>query len=77
MNLISYINQKRGRAAELSRSIGLTPVLISQWANGQRQVPAERCPEIEKATLGVVSCEELRSDVDWAYLRGTQSKESA
>ncbi|MDT4679101.1 transcriptional regulator, partial [Escherichia coli] len=30
----------------------------------------ERCPAIEKATGGAVTCEELRPDIDWAYLRG-------
>lgn len=71
MNLKSYMGQKRGLASALGRAIGVTPVLISQWANGHRPIPAERCPEIEKATSGEVTCEELRPDVDWAYLRGT------
>ncbi len=34
---------------------------------------AERCIEIEKAAGGAVRCEDLRPDVDWAYLRGTAS----
>ena len=71
MNLKAYIDQQRGRASSLGRALEITPVLVSQWASGQRQVPAERCPEIEKATLGAVTCEELRPDVDWAYLRST------
>ena len=70
MNLRTYIDQQRGQASALGRAIGVTPVLISQWANGHRSVPAERCPAIEKATSGEVTCEELRPDVDWAYLRG-------
>lgn len=73
MNLRTYIDQQRGQASALGRAIGVTPVLISQWANGHRPVPAERCPEIEKATSGEVTCEELRPDVDWAYLRGTNT----
>jgi DNA-binding transcriptional regulator YdaS (Cro superfamily) len=35
------------------------------------RVPAEYCPAIEKATAGAVRCEDLRPDVDWAYLRAT------
>ena len=73
MNLRTYIDQQRGQASALGRAIGVTPVLISQWANGHRPVPAERCPAIEKATSGEVTCEELRPDVDWAYLRGTNT----
>ncbi|HIB1403542.1 TPA: transcriptional regulator [Salmonella enterica subsp. enterica serovar Muenchen] len=71
MNLKSYTKKQRGRSAILGRVLSVPPVLISQWANGVRQIPAERCPEIEKATGGAVTCEELRPDVDWSYLRGT------
>ena len=60
-----------GGQAALARLLGLAPPTVNQWVSGQRQVPAERCPEIEKATLGAVTCEELRPDVDWAYLRST------
>lgn len=74
MNLRTYIDQQRGQASALGRAIGVTPVLISQWANGRRPIPAERCPAIEKATSGEVTCEELRPDVDWAYLRGANTK---
>lgn len=36
----------------------------------QRQnVPAEYCPAIERATGGMVRCEELRPDVEWDVLR--------
>ena len=71
MRLIEYIKQ-RGSQSELARTLDLKPVSIHQWANGIRQVPAERCPAIERATGGAVRCEELRPDVDWAAIRGTQ-----
>jgi len=29
------------------------------------------CINIERESLGAVRCEDLRPDVDWAYLRGT------
>ncbi|MGK0703699.1 transcriptional regulator [Yokenella regensburgei] len=73
MNLKKYTTQERGRAANLGRKLDVPSVLISQWASGTRQVPAERCPEIEKATQGDVTCEELRPDVDWEYLRRSAS----
>lgn len=43
---------------------------VQQW--GKSRVPAEFCPAIERETKGAVTCEDLRPDVDWAYLRGTQ-----
>lgn len=42
---------------------------IQAWRS--TRVPAEYCPEIEKATNGAVRCEDLRPDMDWAYLRAT------
>jgi DNA-binding transcriptional regulator YdaS (Cro superfamily) len=42
---------------------------IQQWRS--TRVPAEYCPRIEMLTQGAIRCEDLRPDVDWAYLRGT------
>lgn len=71
MTLKTYTSNKRGKATELAKKLGVPATLISQWANGIRQIPAERCPEIEKATSGAVRCEDLRPDIDWSYLRVT------
>lgn len=70
MNLTEYLSVI-GAVNRLAHDIGAHPVLVSQWKNGRRRVPAERCPAIEKATGGTVRCEDLRPDVDWAYLRAT------
>lgn len=80
MDLKTYIELagERGTNLVLASAIGVSPVIISQWKTGARPVPAERCPAIEKATSGAVRCEDLRPDVDWAYLRNsTQTKEAA
>lgn len=42
------------------------------WFNTSRSVPAEKCPDIERATREAgspVFCEELRPDVAWAVIR--------
>ena len=44
---------------------------IYAWMSGKRRVPSSLCPAIEKTTSGAIRCEDLRPDVDWAYLRGT------
>lgn len=70
MDLNKYLEQGGpGSAAILAKALNVSPVLISQWRSGARRVPAERCPDIEGATRGMVKCEELRDDVDWAVLR--------
>lgn len=47
---------------------------IWKWLNSpnpERMPPAEYCPDIERATGGAVTCEDLRPDVNWSVLRGT------
>lgn len=58
-----------GETKRLAFAIGVAPSVVSQWKNGVRQVPADRCPAIERATGGLLRCEVLRPDVDWAVLR--------
>lgn len=58
MNLDRYLSDKT--ANDLARDIGVPPVLISQWRNGIRPVPIERCMPIEKATGGQVTRKDLR-----------------
>lgn len=74
MQLSDWTNQKRGNSIWLARQMGITPTLISQWGSGQRPVPSDRCPDIERLTGGQVTCEELKPDVDWGYLRGTAAR---
>lgn len=58
-----------GGQAGMARALDVTPAAVNQWCKGLRSVPAERCPEIERATGGKVRCEELRPDVAWEVLR--------
>lgn len=61
-----------GSMKALADRLGITKGAVHQWSLPGRQVPAEHCPRIERLTLGAVTCEQLRPDVDWAYLRGTR-----
>ncbi|MGK5044927.1 transcriptional regulator [Janthinobacterium sp. GB4P2] len=63
MKLLDYL-QVRGSQRLLAKQLGISPVLISQWANVQRPTPPDRCVEIEKATQGAVCRRDLRPD-DW------------
>lgn len=65
-----------GSQSALAKRIDCAPQVINNWLR-RNNVPAEHCPEIEKATGGVVRCEDLRPDVDWSYLRQTVIKEAA
>ena len=72
MELNDYL-KRRGACVELAKHLGVRSVMLSQWRYGIKQVPAERCIEIERATEGAVRCEELRPDIDWGYLRASAS----
>lgn len=63
-----------GSATALADLLGITKGAVSQWKDEGRKVPADYCPSIERITDGAVRCEELRPDVDWAYLRSTTAK---
>lgn len=66
-----------GSMTALAGALGVTKGAVFQWKLPGRQVPAEHCPAIERITNGLVRCEELRSDVDWACLRAPSKKVAA
>lgn len=74
MKLSDYFDQckaqgEHGAQKRLASAIKVHPVLMSQWTTGERRVPADHCPAIERETGRLVTCEELRPDVAWAVLR--------
>lgn len=69
MDLKTYLKDRK--QVDLARALGVTQGAVHQWASGMTRVAVERCIAIERATDRAVTCEELRPDVDWAFLRGT------
>lgn len=65
MSLLQYVKAERGRAAKLAAGIGVSPVMIHQWANGVKALPVGRAPDVERATGGELPCEVTRADVTW------------
>ena len=66
MTLVQWVSQHGPaihRQRELASALGLTEGAVKHWCSGFRRVPAERCRDIEAATGGQVTCEELRPDV--------------
>jgi DNA-binding transcriptional regulator YdaS (Cro superfamily) len=68
-----------GGQASLARQLTIAPPTVNEWVKGDRRIPAERCPEIERLTREAVAargkgeapvlCEHLRPDVAWEVLR--------
>ena len=61
----------RGAQSALAKALACNSQLVWQWASRVRQAPVERCPAIEQATKGAVTCEELRADVCWVRVPDT------
>lgn len=76
-NPIQKASEILGSQAKLASVLQVSPAMVHQWMRGIRQVAAERCPAIERATFGQVKCEDLRPDVDWSVLRCTCHEEAA
>jgi DNA-binding transcriptional regulator YdaS (Cro superfamily) len=51
-----------------ARELGLNEQYLYQLLTKRGRAPLERCPAIEQALKGMVTCEELRSDVAWARI---------
>jgi DNA-binding transcriptional regulator YdaS (Cro superfamily) len=66
--------EKAGGTSAVASLFGIKPASVSGWI-ARGSVPAEHCPAIERHSKGAVRCEDLRPDVDWAYLRQQTEEE--
>ena len=72
MDLKKYLNSLSTKGKEeFSARCGTSLAFVRNVAYGQRRAGESLCINIERESSGSVTCEELRPDVDWAYLRGT------
>lgn len=67
MKPIDEAIQVMGSVTNLAKGLAVTPQAVCFWRDGKRTLPADKCPTIEQLTG--VSCERLRPDVSWAYIR--------
>lgn len=75
MHPIKRASQIVGGQSRLAEELKVSKGRVSQWLT--EPIKAEYCPTIERLTHGQVRCEELRPDVDWAYLRATDCQTQA
>lgn len=74
--LLAYVNrldkpEQLGFAARCNTTIGY----LRKACSANQRIGADLCIAIERESGGVVTCEDLRPDVDWAYLRATRCEE--
>jgi DNA-binding transcriptional regulator YdaS (Cro superfamily) len=78
MNLREYIKPlKKPELEQFALRCGTSAGQIKQVAYGHRRASAGLAVKIDRETGGAVSCEEMRSDIDWAYLRGSNPEAAA
>lgn len=68
MNLHDYLSSDGAMSAvELAKAVDCNHDQIRHWRHGYagRRPGPEYCAAVEKATNGVVTCEELRPDLTW------------
>lgn len=68
MSAIELSIKHFGSQAALADAIGVTQPTVSEWLRGDRPVPVDRRPELERSTGGVVRCEHFGDDVAWARI---------
>lgn len=70
--LLAYLNglDKVARA-EFCAACGTTERYLRKAVSVSQRLGAELCINIDRESGGQVTCEHLRPDVDWGYLRGT------
>ena len=66
-----------GSASKIAEACGVTVQAVCFWRDGLRKIPAQQCMKVEQLTDGRVTCEELRRDLDWSYLRAPSKLKGA
>lgn len=74
MGLHEYIKTlDKTMLLELAKRCETTVGQLRQIAYGNRRASGGLAVCIERETRGVITCECLRPDIDWAYLRGSRA----
>ena len=68
MNAITEAINGAGGPTKVSRACGVSVQAVCFWRDGLRTLSADHCITLEKLNQGRIRCEDMRPDVDWAYL---------
>lgn len=74
MSLHAYIKiLDKAKLDDLAARCETTAGQLKQIAYGNRRASVRLAVSLERETQEKVTCEQLRPDVDWAYLRGSKA----
>lgn len=75
--LLTFINDlNKADRAVFCAACGTTEGYLRKATSRTQRLSAELCIAIERESNGLVLCEDLRPDVDWAYIRSTKNEET-
>lgn len=70
--LLDYLNSlPKDARASLCLACGTTEGYLRKAVSKGQNLGADLCIALERETGAVVQCEDLRADIDWAYIRST------
>lgn len=70
--LLAYLNGlEKPERAKFCAACGTTERYLRKAISISQRLGADLCINIDRESRGLVTCEHLRPDIDWAYLRGT------
>lgn len=74
--LLKFINGlDKAARLEFCARCGTSERYLRKAISIRQRLGADLCINIERESAGVVECEDLRPDVDWAFMRGTQRRQ--
>lgn len=72
MNLRTYIlGLDKDSLDALAKRCQTSTGQLKQVAYGNRRASAGLAVSLERETSGAITCEQLRADIDWAFVRST------
>lgn len=75
--LLRFLNSlPKGPRAEFIRACGTSEAYLRKAVSVRQKIGADLCILIDRESRGQVTCEDLRPDVDWAYLRASNPNDT-
>ncbi|AEP36244.1 transcriptional regulator [Taylorella asinigenitalis] len=72
MKLNEFINKSGLSANQLANLISVCGTQLWNWRHDKLKVPVWYCFKLEAVSDGLVTCEELRPDLNWDYIRSNK-----
>lgn len=68
--LLAYLNGlSKGERAAFCAACGTTERYLRKAISAKQLLGPQLCINVDRESRGAIRCEDLRLDVDWAYLR--------